>query len=237
MLSRYLVAVASLIAIVASACGPEPTDYRYYLDHMPRSVLVIPPLNDSTEVKASDAFLSTITQPLAELGYYVFPIAVVDQMFKKNGVPTPGEMHQVSMNKLVEVFDPDAVLYIRIKEWTTTYVVIDTTSKVTLEFRLVDADGNKVMWNYEGQLAYSSSSGQSNIISMTVAAQVQAIMSLSGEYERKCADRLNDMVCADRRHGLLIGRYHPRFDRDQARVREAQAKLDRKLGRVGTSSN
>jgi hypothetical protein len=38
-------------------------------------------------------YLSTLTKPLAEKGYYVLPVAVIDQFLKENGLPTPAEMN------------------------------------------------------------------------------------------------------------------------------------------------
>ena len=70
----------------------KPFDYSAYLAHMPRSILVLPPTNESTEVMAPYIYLSTVTRPLAEQGYYVFPVAVIDSMMKENGLSSPEEM-------------------------------------------------------------------------------------------------------------------------------------------------
>jgi hypothetical protein len=56
--------------------------------HPPRSILMLPPLNESTAVEATWGYLSTVTQPLAERGFYVFPVAVIDQFLKENGLPS-----------------------------------------------------------------------------------------------------------------------------------------------------
>lgn len=40
----------------------------------PRSILVLPPMNSSVDVNAPYSYLSTISTPLAEKGYYVFPV-------------------------------------------------------------------------------------------------------------------------------------------------------------------
>ena len=68
--------LASLLLVLAYGCSVKRTDYRAYLDNFPKSVLVLPPINESLEVQASGMFLSTITMLLAERGYYVFPVAV-----------------------------------------------------------------------------------------------------------------------------------------------------------------
>ena len=85
-----------LLAVVAGGCANVPRyDYTVFWEHPPRSILVLPPLNQSNSVEATYGYLSTVTQPLADRGYYVFPVEVVDQLFKANGMPTAGEMHEV----------------------------------------------------------------------------------------------------------------------------------------------
>ena len=44
--------------------GIPPHDYSAYLDHMPRSILVLPPVNESTAVMAPYIYLATVTRPL-----------------------------------------------------------------------------------------------------------------------------------------------------------------------------
>ena len=102
------------VALLPAACitPPPPPDYTAYVAHMPRSILVLPPVNESIEVQAGEALLSCLTVPLAEMGYYVFPVAAVEDTLRRNGVPEPADMHQVPPDKLRSVFGCDAVLYV-----------------------------------------------------------------------------------------------------------------------------
>src|SRR5215211_6924656 len=93
----------ALALIVAGCATTPPCDYTNFRQHRPRSILVLPPLNQSTAVEGTYGYLSAVTMPLAELGYYVFPVAVVDQFLKENGMPTAGEMHQVPLKKVSEI--------------------------------------------------------------------------------------------------------------------------------------
>lgn len=223
----YLLLIVGLMW-TALGCGPKPNDYALYLQHMPRSVLVLPPLNESVEVTASEAFLSTVTMPLAECGYYVFPVAMVDAILKENGVPTAYEMHQVSLQKLGEVFGADAVLYIVINKWTTTYAVIDSSTIVSLDYRLVDTGTGDVLWQRTQDVRVSSSQGQNNIISMTIAASIRAAMSTSGKLEPEVARYANHIVFNQPSQGLLRGGLHPNHEKEQLIVKQRQEKLDRK---------
>src|SRR5260221_5648293 len=91
---------AVLASIMAGCASPKPYDYTNYREHPPRSILVLPPLNNSTDVKGTYSYLSTVTYPIAERGYYVFPVAVVDQFLNENGMPTPGVMQQETFKKV-----------------------------------------------------------------------------------------------------------------------------------------
>jgi hypothetical protein len=206
-------AFAGLLGI---GCAEEKKpDYGPYLSHMPKSVLVLPPLNESTHVTAPEAFLSTITAPLAERGYYVFPVAITDRYMKENGLPTPGEMHQVPPKKFREVFDADAVLYITIKSWTSTYVVIDSTTSVTLEYRLLDTTTSTELWHQVQTVQDSSSQGQSDIFSAMILAGIHAATNVDEHRERALAAVANAQIIHDPKHGMLVGLHHPGFDEDQ----------------------
>ena len=45
---------------------------------MPRSILVLPPINESMDVNVTYSWLTTASQPIAEKGFYVYPVAVMD---------------------------------------------------------------------------------------------------------------------------------------------------------------
>ncbi len=63
-----------------------------------------------TDSVATYGWLSTVTRPLAEAGNYVFPVAVVDELLRQNGMQTPGEMHTVPLDKVREIIGADASL-------------------------------------------------------------------------------------------------------------------------------
>ncbi|MDP1142637.1 GNA1162 family protein, partial [Klebsiella pneumoniae] len=81
--------------------------------------LVLPPLNESPEVQASYSLVSQVTYPLAEAGYYVLPIALVDETFRQNGLTTANDIQAVPPTKLHDIFGADAALYITVTEYGT----------------------------------------------------------------------------------------------------------------------
>ena len=73
--------VAALAAVAATLVGcastpPKPYDYTAYRAANPQSILVLPPLNSSPDVKASNSVWAQAVFPLAESGYYVMPLSL-----------------------------------------------------------------------------------------------------------------------------------------------------------------
>ena len=71
---RWLLVILA-VAVTGCATQKTPTDYSAFKESRPRSILVLPPLNNTPEVRASDSMLAQVTQPLAESGYRTPPLA------------------------------------------------------------------------------------------------------------------------------------------------------------------
>lgn len=229
--SRCWQLVVFVVLLMSQACvTTRHPNYAAYLEHMPRSILVLPPVNESTAVMAPYIYLSTVTRPLAERGYYVFPVGFIDILMKQAGQPHPEEMARVSLARIREIIDPDAVLYMTIKDWGTKYRVIDSVTRVHLVGQLIDADTGIVLWQGEYNLERSSSEGQSDLIGMLVVAVIQQIISNFSDPTRDVARMNNTQLFWNDFSGLLIGVRHPRFEEDQRRHREI---LNRQIAEEG----
>jgi len=210
---RAVAAVVPLALALAGCAATSPHDYAAYRRHMPRSILVLPPLNESTDVNATYSYLSTVTQPLGECGYYVFPVAVVDAFMKDNGLPSAGEMHAVSVAKLREVFGADAVLYVTLEQWGQKYQILSSTTVVKARAKLVDTATGEVLW--EGRAdAVEGSGGSGNLFADMIIAAVEQVADTVGDQAHDLSRRANVLMVFDEHDGLLFGPYSPRFAED-----------------------
>src|SRR5471032_2340494 len=124
MMGRILKLVACLVpALFAVGCATKKPafDYTAFKAAKPRSIVVLPPLNNSPEVNASNSVYAQVTYPLAEAGYYVLPVAVVSETFKQNGLVSANDIQGVEAKKLSEIFGADAALYMSISKYGSTY--------------------------------------------------------------------------------------------------------------------
>jgi hypothetical protein len=183
----YLSAFACVLNTLTgcAALAPKSYDYTEFRASKPKSILVLPPVNDSPDIRASYSFLSEVTYPLAESGYYVFPVALVDRTFHENGLNNPPEMHQAQLSKLREIFGADAVLYIKILQYGSTFRLLSSTVEVKAEARLVDARSGKLLW--EGS-AYANDNGGGN----NGGAHQSALQQLLGAVIKQVTDSVGD---------------------------------------------
>jgi hypothetical protein len=210
ILTRRLLCVG-VLGLLFVGCATKPYDYTNFRAHRPRSILVLPPLNESTAVEATYSYLSTATFPLAELGYYVFPVAVVDQFLKENGLPTAGEMHQAPLQKVREVIGADAVLYITLKQYGTRYIIFSSTTTVAAEGKLVDTQSGTVLW--EGRaVAQEGSGGSGSLIGDLIAAALDQLINSSTDHAHGVCRLANANLFTLKDHGLLYGPHHPKYD-------------------------
>src|SRR5882757_2593541 len=175
---RHCFHLGALIALFAlTGCVTrKPCDYTNFRAHPPRSIVVLPPLNQSTDTRGTYSYLSTVSRPLAEMGYYVFPVAEVDELMKENGLPTAGEMHQVSLNKIGEIIGADSVLYVTLKQYGSKYQVISSTTTVSADGKLVDVKTGLTLWEGSAKVQQGSGDSGGGLIGALITAAVTQVV-------------------------------------------------------------
>lgn len=215
MIARYFNIGILLLPLALAGCVTrKPYDYSAFREHLPRSIVVLPPLNQSTDVRGTYSYLSTVTLPLAEMGYYVYPVAEVDALMRENGLPTAGEMHQVPLNKLAEIIGADSVLYITLRQYGSKYQVLSSVTTVTADGKLVDIKTGKTLW--EGTATAQQSSGDSGggLIGILITAAVTQVVNSATDPAHDVSSMANFQLFTTKDYGLLHGPYFPK---DKAR--------------------
>jgi hypothetical protein len=150
--------VVGLALLTGCATQQAPYDYSAFQQAKPATLLVMPPLNDSPEVAATPGVWSQATRPLAEAGYYVLPVTLVDETLRQNGVTTAHDAHEIALPKLREVFGADAAVYLKVRQYGTSYAILRSETRVTVDGRIVDLRSGAVLW--EGSATASSAEQQ-----------------------------------------------------------------------------
>ncbi len=210
---RLQLLCAILMAVLLAACAaPEKYDYSAFRENRPASILVLPPLNDSPEVDAPHGMLAHATLPLAESGYYVFPVTLVAETFRQNGLDSPVEIHQISAAKLHEIFGADSALYIKVTEYGTAYKVLLSETRVTAEGRLVDLRTGQTLW--EGRATASSSETNNSNGGLLGALITQIIETIMDESYTIAGITSLRLLSAGHPNGILYGPRSPYYLKD-----------------------
>jgi len=195
------------LLLMAGCQTPQPYDYTALQASQPRSILVIPPRNQTVEVNAPYTFISTVTRPLAEKGYYIYPVAVIDQLFKENGLPTPEEMNSVPLDRLQQITGADAVLYVDIVDWGQKYEVFQSRTVANSNWQLVDARSGQLLWQTTAFWQVASGDGGGGLAGMLVNAIVEQVASSIIDQTPQVSSAANSIATNNAYTGLLPGPY------------------------------
>ncbi len=183
MIQRGGVTAAVCIALLMTGCATKPDykDYSKFRAADPTSILVVPVVNRSVDVDAPDYFLSTISMPVAERGYYVFPVNLVKRVLEDDGLADSNLVHDSDPTRLAELFGADCILYVTIERWDARYVVLSTT--VTVEFTYVLKSGatGETLWTTPYRMVYqpqgnSSGNPLADLVADIVVAAITKAM-------------------------------------------------------------
>lgn len=200
-----------LVSGLLGGCQSAPREFPLLRERQPRTILVLPPINHSTDVGASYSMLTTALRPLAELGYYVVPMEIADRFMKENGLPGPEEMHQAPISKLHEIFGADAVLYVTIEKFGTKYIVIDAQTTVSARAVLVDTATGVEIWDGRVSTTVTGNGVGGHPIATLVGAAVSQIVDKMTDKAHFVAAQANVQLLAAPGKGLIPGHRHPEF--------------------------
>ena len=190
----------------------KPYDYTNFRAHPPRSILVLPPLNESTAIEGTYGYLTTVTRPVAERGYYVFPVAVVDQFMKENGLPGAAEMQQAPLAKVAEITGADAVLFLDLKQYGAHYRLLASVVTVEVSAKLVDTRSGILLWEGHG-MAQQGSNGSGSLLGDLIAAAITQAINKKSDRAHQVSRIANANLFFPEQTGLPYGPYSEKYDK------------------------
>ncbi|HZD55029.1 MAG TPA: GNA1162 family protein [Candidatus Aquicultoraceae bacterium] len=208
---------AAFVAALAGCATVPKKDYAAFQAADPHSILIVPVVNRSVDVNAPDYFLSTLTIPVAERGYYVFPVDMVKHLLEDDGLADADLVHSADPTKLCSMFGADSVLYVAIQRWDARYLVLTTQVTVDFDYRLKDCRTGDLLWTERKGMVYSPQHNQSsgNPLADLVAMAVSAAITKGVPNYMPMARQVNDQVFAyPQGRGLPAGPYLPEYRKD-----------------------
>jgi len=205
-----------IIIVIFSGCAPiisKGEAFPNMYKENPTSILVLPPINQSTAADAKEYYSTTIAEPLSLAGYYVFPIEIVNEVLKKEGIYDTELIVDMDHSKFKEYFGADAVLFTRILKWNTSFYVIGGNVRVHIAFDLVSTTTGEVLWSYNDEMIVDTTADQNQvggIAGMLLQAAATAVQTAVQDYI-PIAKKVNETVLKT----IPFGIYHSEHGTDQ----------------------
>lgn len=213
-------ALSVVALLLLSACAgnkAQPFDYSAYKANMPKSILVLPPVNQTPDVRATFSMLAQVSKPLAESGYYVLPVTLVHETLQENGISEATLAHGLPASKLRDIFAADAALYITMTRYGTVYQVIDSNTTVAAQAKLIDLKTEQVLWTGSAMAstAEQQNQQQGGLAVLLITALVKQIAGSLTEQSHPMAGVTSQrLLSAGRPNGMLFGPRSPRFGQE-----------------------
>ena len=126
--------------------------YKGIYEEKPISILLMPPINKSTNVDAKEYFHSTLLVPLANKGYYVIPPFLSMEILKRESAYDAELFLNDPIVKFGEVFGADVVIFTIIHSWNKTYGNV----KVEVEYIVKSTRTNRILFERRGAINYNT---------------------------------------------------------------------------------
>lgn len=171
--TRILLAAAAMASLFAS-CAPQIHTTSDFERLKPKTVLVLPPENTTSNTEVLQKSYPFIFSELAQRGYYAISPELALQLFRANKLNDPGQINSLPTNKFNEVFGVDAVLVTKVTEWSSKYVVVSASVNVGFDMTLIDTKSGTVLWKYTRVLSQTPGGNNNSILGALVNAALTA---------------------------------------------------------------
>ena len=210
----FLLPITVLILNSCTSTVPiaKSVAYKGMYDEKPLTVLLMPPVNRSTNVEAKEYFHSTLNVPIANAGFYVIPTFLSMEILKKESAYDAELFLNAPLAQFGEVFGADLALFTIIHKWDKSGLAAKVYIQV--EYIIKSTKTNEIVYSRTGDIVYdaSVSTGTGGWVGLLVDLAASAINTAATKYidvARSC----NGHTFKD----LPAGKYSPMYgmDRDQ----------------------
>lgn len=177
-------------------------------EDMPVTVLVMPPINNTSNVEAKDLLYTSISRPLAEAGYYVISPLLAMDILKAESAYDAELFIDSPLTAFRNYFGADAVVFSQIDTWTKRGFGIDTK----IRYIIKSTSSNEIIFDRSCDLHMDlqQNSGGNSALSALVDLAVSAISTATTDHI-VAARKANYFIFSD----MPRGKYSPLYLRDK----------------------
>ena len=153
----FLFGIFSGLVILSIGCagGPQHSLVPDYKSRTPRSVAVLPVLNESVSLKTPEVFRPILFNKVSRKGYETPALSFVDGKLLEKEIREAGQINTLTPEELGKLLRVDALLYTTVTEFNTTYLLAYASMTVGARFELKDARTGEKLWESEHRVKES----------------------------------------------------------------------------------
>lgn len=203
---------------MTASCGlvntvTRESQYAKMYEEKPITLLVMPPINNSTNVEAKDLLYTSISRPLVEAGYYVISPLLAMDVLKAESAYDSELFFEAPLTAFQNYFGADAVVFSVIDTWAKKGMGIETKIRYVIK----SAYTNEILFDRscELYLDLSIDSNQNGLIGALVDLAASAINTAATDHI-KAARKANYYILRD----IPRGKYSPDYMLDKEIIAE-----------------
>lgn len=212
MKNKLIVLAGIFLCFIFASCATtnetlRSDAYRNMYAEDPVSVLIMPPINLSTNADAKDFFYSTLNVPLADVGYYVLPPFISMYTLQRESAYDSERFIDGDVTAFGYLFGVDMLLFTVIESWNKA--LISHEVEVDVKYIFKSTKTNKVLFSKRGIITVDTSSDVgleygscSGILMNMIVSTINTVMVDYVDIAREC----NDLIVKNQ---VPYGYYHP----------------------------
>jgi len=211
---KKTIIILGLFVVFLSGCTTtspvtKSVAYKGMFDEKPLTILIMPPINRSTNVEAKEYFHSTLYVPVSNCGFYVIPPFLSMEILKKESAYDAELFLDAPLQKFGEVFGADLALFTIIHKWDKSGILAKVY--VEVEYIVKSIKTNEVVYTRHGNITYNASvsTGAPGIVGLIANVAISAINTAATNY-MDVARVCNSFTFKD----FPAGKYSPMYNLD-----------------------
>ena len=209
-----------ILCCIATSCGmlntvTRESQYAKMYEEQPLTLLVMPPINNSTNVEAKDLLYTSISRPLIEAGYYVISPLLAMDVLKAESAYDSELFFDAPLTAFQNYFGADAVVFSVIDTWAKKGMGIETKIRYVIK----SASTNEILFDRSCDLYLDLSvdSGTEGLLGALVDLAASVINTAATDHI-KAARKANYYILSD----IPRGKYSPDHMLDKEIVAETK---------------
>jgi hypothetical protein len=170
----YVIVIISLFFI---GCAPSVITmkeaYPKMYENPPVSILILPPINNSTAAEAKEYFSCSLSEAIGLKGYYPFSVENMYRILREEGLYDTEMLSVEVLSNFKKYFDADAVLYSSIEKWDKSWFLTSGNLTIIAKFSLLSTTAADTLWNYTSEINVSLGSQSQNFLVAMIESAIK----------------------------------------------------------------